>query len=280
MAVLTPSGTTGFNIEAWQRKFEFATYQRMKWLKTIDEGDRPLNLLHIRRNARVPGTVLAQSDAGTTLTYSTIAAAAVTATPVGNYVAAAWSKNEGSQVEANLDAEARANIEAALAEATEQSGLTTVATLTQSMSQPEVDGPMWRKASGRLMGNTNGMAGPGETEPVYAVFSHTQLPGLGGIPEFNNAEIRGDDETPYVKGIWMRGGGATLLMSTVVYSDANGWHNVIFVPSAFVVAWNVRSDVSVQDLELQHRVIAYNNVAIGIKNDLRALDMRTTTSGL
>lgn len=277
---LVPGTHTGWNIEKWQRTVEAATYQKMVMIPIIDEGDRPFGELNIRKHARVSSSGLAQTDTGTGLTYSVIIGTPVAVTPAGNYVAAAWSENEDAQVDLNLDSEARGNLEGALAESSDQSVLANVATLTQNMSQADVDAPMFRKAFGRLAGNTNGMAMPGGKATVHAIFSHTQYPNLGNIPEFNNAEVRGGSETPYVTGIWMKGGGVMLHMSTVVDDDANGWHNVMFLPSAFVVAWNKKTLVRTQIDELEHRVILYNNFGSAIKHDLRAIDLRTTASGL
>lgn len=280
MAVLTPGGTTGWNYQRWQRTIEAATYQKMVFIPVIDEGDRPYNLLNIRKHARVAASVLGQSADGTGLTASTIIGTPVTVTPAGNYVMAQWSENEDAQIDINLDSESQGNIEQALAESTDQSALANVATLTQIMSQAAVDGPMFRQAYGRLMGNTNGLATPGAEPQVYGVFSHTQYPALGTINEFNNAEVRGGSETPYVKGIWMRGGGVMLLLTTVVTQDANGWHNCLFIPSAFVVAWNVRSRIKRQDFELTNKVIVYNNLGSAVQHNDRAIDMRTTASQL
>lgn len=280
MAVLTPGTTTGWQIDKWQRTIEEATYQRMKFIPVIDEGDRPFNTLHVRKHLRVQGTTLGQSSDGTGLTYLTIIGTRVDITPVGSVVPVAWSENMDAQLDVNLDAEAAGNIEQALAELTEAAALANVQTLTQAISQPDVDGPMFRRAYGQLMGNTNGMAEPGGDVQVYGVFSHTQYPNLGNIPEFNSAEIRGDSENPYIKGIWTRGGGVMLLLTTVVANDGTAWHNCLFIPSAFVIAWNRRSSLIRDRAELQSRVIAYNNVGSGVKNDLRALDMRTTNNPL
>jgi len=280
MAVLTPGGTTGWNSQKWQKFFEKATYQRMKFIPVIDEGDRPFGLLNIRKHARVTGTTLSQSADGTALPYLTIIGTPVTVTPVGSVVPVAWSENEDAQIDGNLDAEAAGNIEQALAELTEAAALANVGSLTEILAAPDVDGPMLRRGYGQLMGNTNGLAEPGGDTQVYGVFSHTQYPNLGLIPEFNNAEIRGDSENPFVKGIWTKGGGIMLLMSTVVLNDGDGWHNCLFVPSAFVIAWNARSKIVRDRAELQQRVIAYNNVGSAIKHNLRALDMQTTNNPL
>jgi|SRR3990172_7676184 len=282
MAVLTPGGTTGWNLEKWQKTIEEATYQRMKFIPVIDEGDRPYNLLHVRKHARVAGSTLGQSATGasSTLTFLTIIGTPITVTPVGSIVPVAWSENEASQIDVSLDADSAGNIEQALAELTESTALANVAALTTSISAPDVDGTLLRRAYGQLMGNTNGMAEPGGDMQVYGVFSHTQYPNLGTIPEFNQAEIRGDSENPYVKGIWTKGGGIMLLLSTVVFSDGTSWHNCLFIPSAYVIAWNTRSKLIRDRDALQSMVIAYNNVGSNVKNDLRAIDVRTTNNPL
>ncbi len=280
MAVMTPGGTTGWNIQKWQRTIEGATYQKMVLIPVIDEGDRPLNTLNIRKKLRATGNTLGQSDVGTTLTYSTLTDTPVTVTPVGSYVAAAWSQNQQSQIDVAMDDESRGEIEQALAELTDTNACAAIVSLTTVMSQAEVDGPMLRKAMGRLMGNTNGVAMPGGPSQIYGIFSNTQYPALANIEEFNRAEVRGDSENPYVKGVWTRGGGIMLLFTTVITQDTNGWHNALFIPSAFVVAWNTRSLLKRQDLELQERIIAYNNVGTAVKHNFRAVALRTTTSVL
>jgi hypothetical protein len=209
-----------------------------------------------------------------------MSATPITLTPAGTYLMVQWSENEDAQIDFSLDAEARGQVEEAMAEASDQSALASVASGTQVLSAASVDGPMIRQAYGRLMGNTNGMATPGDSPQVYGIFSHTQYPNLGTIPEFNSAEVRGDSENPYIKGIWMRGGGVMLLMTTVVTQDANGWHNCLYIPSAFAIAWNKKTELQSQKFELTHKVIAYNNFGTGIKHDLRLIDMRTTASGL
>lgn len=277
---LTPGGTTGWNSQKWQKYFEQATYQRMKFIPTIDEGDRPFGLLNVKKHARVSGATLGQSDDGTGLTYLSIIATAITVTPVGSVVPVAWSQNEDAQIDGNLDAESSGNVEQALAELTETTALANVSTLTKAISVASVTGPVLRRAFGNLTGNTNGMAEPGGQVQVYGVFSHTQLPALGDIPEFNQAQVRGDSENPYIKGIWTRGGGIMLLFTTVVAMDDNGWHNCLYIPSAFVIAWNARSKIVRDSAELQKRVIAYNNVGSSVKHDLRAIQIITTDNPL
>ncbi len=277
---LVPGTHTGYDIDKWQRTVEGATYQKMVFIPTIDEGDRPLNLLHIRKHARVTGQELSQTAAGTSLTYAVLTGTPVTLAPTGSYIAVAWSENMESQIEFNLDSEARGELEQSLAELTETNQLANVNTATQTISGASVDATILRQAVGRLIGNTNGVAFPDGKPMIHGVFSNTQYPALVAIPEVNSAEARGDSENPFVKGIWVRGFGFMLNISTVVEQDGSGWHNPLYVPSAFVIAWNVRTRLKRQDDELENRLILYNNVAGAVKHDLRVLDVITTASQL
>lgn len=278
---LTPSGTTGWNRETWQDTFEGATYQRTVHIQTIDEyPGKVLNLGHVRKHGRATGTTLAQNAEGDSLTASDITGTPITLSPVGRYVYVNWSENEAAQVERDLDAEAAGNIEQALAETSDAASLSTASTLTQIMSQAAVDATMFRQAYGRLIGNMNGVAMPGDGPRVYAIFHNTQYPALMNIPEFTEAQVRGDEENPHVKGIWGRGNGVQLMLSTVVLQDANGWHNILYVSSAFKIGWNVRSRVKRQDLLLNNRIVTFNNFAVTVQHDLRAIAMRTTASQL
>ncbi len=280
MAVLQPSGTTGFNRQTWADTIEATTYQKMVATPTIKEyPGRILNTGNVRKQARATGATLAQSAEGLTLQYDTITGTPITITPVGRYVAVAWSENEDAQVEANIDRIAADNIEQALAEITDTACLAVVTSLTQTMSQASIDAPMFRQAVGRLMGNMNGAAMPGD-DKIMAIISHTQYPNIMQIPEYTDAQVRGDSENPHVKGIYGRGGGIQIMYSTVVAQDANGWHNPLYVREAFVVGWNTRSRIKRQDIELQNRIIVYNNCGFSVQHDLRAIDLRTTASGL
>jgi|SRR6185369_5830284 len=278
--ILTPSGTTGFNRQTWADTIEGTTYQKMVAIPSFDEyPGRILNQGNVRKQGRTAGQTLGQSAEGTSLTSGDITGTPITITPVGRYVAVYWSENEDAQVEANLDRVAADNIEQSLAEVSDTAALATATSLTQTMSQASVDAAMFRQAVGRLVGNMNGAVMPGD-DSIMAIFSHTQYPNLMNIPEFTDADVRGDSENPHVKGIYTRGGGVKVMLSTVVAQDANGWHNILYVRKAFVVGWNARSRIKRQDIELQNRIIVYNNFGVSVQHDLRAIDLRTTASGL
>lgn len=275
--IIVPGTHTGWSNEVWERGFEEATYQRQKLIPVIDEHERLYSLLHVRKAARLVGSTLSQTSDGTGLNYLNPIDTPVTLTPIASVVPVGWSINEEVQIDVNLERVAPA-VEQALAELTETTVATNAASFTNVLSAADVSANMLRKAYGILMGNTNGLATPGGQETVYGFFTHTQYPVLGDIPEFNQADIRGDSENPYVRGIWTKGGGIMLLMSTVVYNDGSAWNNLLFHPSAIGISWNKRSMVKKDDAELQERRIAYNNVGSGVIHNLRAVLLKTTNN--
>lgn len=273
--VLTP-GSNHFNYEVWQLTVEDATYQKQLFIPKIDEILRPYSKAHVRKYARMASVPLASTSVGLSLTYQDPLGTEITLTPTGNYVATAWSDNEAASDNVPLDSDLASEMERALAEASDQSALLQVASLTQFRGNgaADADAALVRNSLALLTTNTNGMFVPGQ-DTFYMILDSSQYSAAMSIPEYTNAQVRGDGENPNVKGIWAKGGGAMLSFSTVVAVDANGAHGVMFVPSAFAIGWNKRSQIKRQDLELQNRLILFNHFGVTIKHDARAVDLRT-----
>jgi hypothetical protein len=280
--IIVPGTQTGWNEQMWVLKFERATYQKQKFIPTIDDYGRPYATGNIRKKARVTGQALASTADGTGLVYSNMVDTPVTVSATGNYVAVGWSWNEEQVLRNNLDQETAGDLESSLAELSEQSALTSVQSLTNIMSQADVDASMVRRAVARLATNTNGYALPGDsgTPTIYGIFTTKQMPNLVAIPEVNSAEMRGDSENPYIKGVWVKGFGFMLMLSTVIANDANGDHNCVYIGEAFVIQWNKQNQVIRDGAELQKRIICANHFGTGVKHNTRALGVRTTASAL
>lgn len=279
--VVTPSGTTGLNIEAWLPTVEAPTFQGTEFINSIREfPGKMLNLAHVRKFARMLGSTLAQSADGNGLTPLDPTATPVTWSPVGRQLQCAWSANEKAQIDLDLGGGLARVMEDGMSETLDSAGLAAVTSLTQTMSQSNPDASQWRQAVGRLMTNTNGQYGPGRPGEIKAIFATTQYPAVMGIDEFTHADARGDSESPLVKGIFLKGGGINARFSTVVTSDANGWHCPLYVEDTFMIGWNQRTVGYSEQVELLFRITLYANMGVSVIHDLRGIDMRFTASAL
>jgi hypothetical protein len=279
--VVTPGGTTGHNVSKYSREIRGGTYQYLVAIPKFDDEEKPNTSLIIRKFARVLSTATASTFEGDVLTASNPVATPVTLSAAGNYIYIQWSANQRAQLDQDFSPPMRAQLNLAMAEGSDQILLANVASFTQIMSQASVDGPSFRQALARVAANTNGVTIPGGGGPkTFCIFSVTQMSNFGNIPEYNNAQVRGDSQNPYVTGVILQGSGAQLDFSTVIAQDGNGWHNFIGISEAMAVAWNEHTQIDEQQLLLQMRLVAFNNFASGVVHDLRGLDYRTTSSGL
>lgn len=282
MAVHTPQGTTQYNITTYARTIAGATYQKMVAIPRFDDEGRPLGSLVLRKHVRMTAASLSQSDDGSSLNATTMADTPVTLTPAGAYLMVAQSENEWAQLDFDLSAEARDQQTQAMAEYSDTAVLADVASFTNNLTTTKVDGPSWRQVLGRVGNNTYGVAvaGYAGSPEVFGIFTMTQLPAWGEIPEYNQANLRGDDQNPYVTGVQLKGSGASIYFTTAVAQDGNGWHNFVGIGEAIAVAWNKHTQIEDQKYNLQRKVIAFNNFAHGVFHNARGFDWRTTASQL
>lgn len=280
--VLTPSNTPNINIESWAATVQGATYELMATVQRITEYPvRLLNLGHVRKFTRATALTLAQGADGDSLTASDIADTTVTITPVGRYVYVSWSENEDAQEDINIDSEAAAQIEQAIAEATEAAALALATSFTNSVSDTAITKTLVNQAMGRLVGNTNGAYKPGKST-FYLAYSNTQFPSIMNIDEYARADAAGQVNSPSanITGVVSKGSGIDMYMSTVVTADVGGWHNLLYVEPAMVAGWNVRTRIKRQDYLLNNRVMVYNNVGFAVQHNARAVQVISTTSAL
>lgn len=275
--VIVPGTQIGWNRIAYASgPFERATYQNQILVPIVEDGERLLGSMVIRKHQRVTGAVLAQTSDGTGLTYVNPIGSPVTVTAVGYTVPIAWSENEETQVDANMDQESGAAGSASMAELIEAAVAANFQSGTQIITNPTLDAPTMRAATTKLGINTNGMGMVGSGKTIYGYFSINQLQYVTAIPEFNSAEARGDSENPYVKGFVSKANGIVFNYSSVVAQDGSGYHNAVFLAEALTVRWNNRSRIKRQDQELQNRWIAYANLGSAVVHDLRMVVIRTS----
>lgn len=279
------AGTSGGSlpIKTWAKTIEKPIYERAKFMPLIDTGPRPYELGYVRKFDRYTYNTLSNSSTVPTkgnLTWNAGNASRVEVTPAGIYCAVGYSENQKQYVEQDMGGEIRPGIEACLAEGADAACLANVASLTNVYggTTTHLSASALRTLVAALDINSNGGARSGE-DMIYGVFSPAAKPGLLAIPEVANADYRGDDENPNVRGTIVKAMGLNLRFTNAVYdAGGNGAEGVIFIPSAFVVEWNQRPMVKTQEDGLEYELIGYMNLGSAIKWDERAYCVRTVNS--
>lgn len=281
------TGTSGgsLDLETWMRTIEHPISEKAVFWPLCDKGDRPYSAEYVRKWDKYTSNTLTDGAAATyaiasALTWNAGNTSRVTITPAGIYCAVGYTENQKQYVEADLDGGIRTGIEDCLAEGADAACLATVPSLTAVYggSTTHISASALRTLGAALDVNSNGGARTGEGM-VYGVFSPAAKPGLLAIPEVANADYRGDSENPNVRGTVVKAMGLTLRYTNAVYdAGGNGAEGVIFIPSAFVVAWNQRPTVIKQQDGLEHELIGYMNLGSAIKWDDRAYCVRTVNS--
>jgi len=250
----------------------------MQWVPRTSDVTRPYSQGHISKFARLTGNALGSTASGlaASLLFENPDGGEATLTPGTNYVATARQFGEDVMNPYNLDGSLPDEMENALAELTEIAGMANIASLTQFRGGPttNITAAEIRAALSLLGRSTNGQYAVGDAT-IYGILDWSQHQHLMSIPEYTNADIRGDSENPNVRGMWSKGGGVMMMLTTACTVDANGTHGCLWVPTAFGTGWNARSQVMKQDDGLQKQIIVVNNVGFTVRQDLRAVGLRT-----
>jgi len=285
MAVLTPGGTTQFNLQDWAATAAGATHQKEVFNPTIYRyPGKIFGQGNQRKWERADLTEfgsgnLSTNDGSNLTSVSTMIGTPATITPVHRYIKTAWSEAEQAQIDIALRSGLPDEMEKCMAEGHDAAGLVNVASLTHVTTNAQVDAGIWRRVVSALMGYTNGEAMPGDSEKILGVFSHTAYSFLQNIEEFTHADVRGDSEDPLVKGIYTRGGGVNVRYSTVVYNDGSAWWNVVYVKEAFMIGWNLETHLTEDMNDLQRKLLLSSNMGVAVLNNNRAVAVKTTDDG-
>lgn len=279
------AGTSGGSLDltTWMRTIEHPISEKAVFWPLCDRGDRPYAGEYIRKWDRYTAQTLSDSSTVPTrgnLTWNSGNAARVLITPAGIYCAVGYSENQKQYVEADLDGGVRTGIEDCMAEGADAACLATVPSLTNVYGDQNasISASVLRTLVAAVDINSNGGARVPDAM-VYGIFSPAAKPGLLAIPEVANADYRGDLETPNVRGTIVKAMGLNLRFTNAVYDGGgNGAEGVVFIPSAFVVAWNQHPIVERQKDGLEYELIGYMNLGSQIKWDERAYCVRTKNS--
>lgn len=277
--VMTPSvhGGNAFR-QIWSKTIHGALYERWRAINRWRTYEPVEGQLTVRLYQRATALALAASSDGTGLSASNIIGTPVTLSPGAIYCLLEYPRHFRSRLDYSPGSRMTQEIENAMMEDTEATALTAVSSLLYGHDAlGGVSAADWRKAQGALRVNSRGMIQPGQTE-VYGLFHGLDYENISGIPEFVNAEIRGDGSSPHARGIFVKAQGVTFDYSTAIYVDpaTSARYNVIWHPDAFGIGWNEKTNVEEQTDEAQVRLLAFNDSGSGIVRHELAYRIRTS----
>ena len=271
---------------SWAKTVEVPAYEKMIMIPTLDEAGRPYGTQNIRywdtltatTKASTAGTSTALDITGMTINAGTPTVLTYTTTAV--YVAVGINRDLSDAVEVDLDPGARQNVEQCLADGCEAVITALVSNLTAGVGDAATVGSAAdvRKLVWQLR-----IASPavvvGERE-IVACLHPGAGDGLTSANEFMNAEVRGDAENPWVRGIFVKAFGTLFKFTTKMpTANGNGGEGAIYVPETFAVGWNQRPTMlAPQTSGLATFHIGYANLGGRVKWDSRGRFYRTIVS--
>lgn len=273
---ILPGTATGSYLvnEVWNRRIERNVYDRMDFANNIGARERLYNQLHLPKMSRFTYSTLAQGTFNTALTNSANSETEATLSPAGIYIQVVTDENQLSQGNLDFDSAFTAGVEDGLAEGIETltlANLSSLSTYQLGGAGASIDASTWRSGVGKIPKGARSKGQPGKAD-IHIILPTGQYANALGIPEFTNADMRGDGTNPNVRGIFVKGAGATLHLSNVLpTSSGTSKYGAIWIPEAFGISWNKRVSVQAQKWELQHKIIGYANFGSAIVWDNRAV---------
>jgi hypothetical protein len=234
--------------------------------------------LNIRKIKKQSATALANTVAGTGLTYAQNVEAVVTLTPTWIYAAVELNRQAYNQLDFNPDNDYRDMLKYAIAEYIDQAAGVLAASLstnTTGTSLASIDKGLILDTEQKLVISCKRKFKPGVT-PWYLKVAPTELKNLLNIFDLTADYVRGDAEKPLVSGWMSKALGAKIDETGNIYVASGITHNLAHIDQAFVKAYNEEPVVlPPQAVELVNRIIATCEFGVGEVFDEYAVDVQT-----
>ena len=282
----TPGDTGALLVnEAWQNTFEDAVYEEAKLYPVAVERERLYNKLHIRKLSTFSASSVASTYPSTPTTgiaYQANTEAEVQLTPTASLVALTVSQSQLAQMDISPMANWKRSTEQAMGQSIDLAWSTNASLLTTTRGAgagEDFTKALIASAIAALRASAKSEWDYPAGKPAYLGVHTSQVDDLLSIPEFMNANFRGDAANPNVKGLDLQALGLKFIVTGNVYVDGSNvaW-NPLFLPRAIGISFNQKTTVMEQIFELQHRIIAYANYGTAVVRDEFAVALKTNSS--
>jgi hypothetical protein len=258
--------------DVWRPSMGLTTTEESVLADKVEDGNEGVEKiagkLHIRKLGTFGRTTLADGTGtaavGTGLTYQGQDETETTVVPKTVYTALEINKNVFSRMILNPRNGFRTQLAASLAEGQDAE----VAALASSFANylggaQDLDKGLLLACLGGFATRAKKMFKVGVTV-ADLVIHPSQIQFLLDIPEITNAQIRGDDQNPNVKGWVWTAWNLRLNETGNVLQSGGLTYNPLFLRPAMVLGYNQKPDFLVQEYELVERIIAWMELGAGL----------------
>jgi hypothetical protein len=286
MAVITTTHFTNFLETRWAPRLLLDTSEEMsianKFMTGADlDVDKVGNQLYVRKIAtkatnKVAGTVALDLAA---LTMESDTEVAVSMTPQFAYCAATISEQVKQRLMAYpaFEKAIRTQFLRSMSTTIDVDAGGLASDLSISVPDVNISAALIRDALGQLRANAQREYKTGKAGLAILRLHHSQQKHLYGIPEINNAELRGDSDNPNVTGLLVKAWGADVDITGNIESDGGNRQNMLFIKQAFALVYNAEPQlVAPQPTGIATFIGGFCDYAVGEIYDNYALRIPTT----
>jgi hypothetical protein len=148
--------------------------------------------------------------------------------------------------------------------------------LSNTVSDTNLSAALIRQALGTLRTNAQREYKTGKVGSAVLRIHPSQQQHLYGIPEINNAELRGDGDNPNVTGLLVKAWGCDVDISGNIESSGGNRQNLLFIKQAFALLYNAEPQLQAPYQDgLATVVIGFCDYGVVEVYDAYAVSVRT-----
>lgn len=267
--------------EIWKDEADILAYNRMKFANRLMGYDPLRGKLHVPKHDNLSRNTLADSAAGTGLTYSANVETEFTCTPSLTYCAVEVPKSTLARLRTDPGNWLKPSIEMTIAEGVDTSVATLIAALATWVAG---DGAtyfnenIFLDAYEQLVRGAKMYFDPGQSDPAFCLLPLNNTKQLLQVERITNSQIRGDNETPIVKGMVLNAFNTRFGMCGNLPNAGPGGlaYGVLFIPRGGAVSYNTEKSpaVTIQEIELATRFIGAVDFGSGAVRDQYMIPIR------
>jgi len=278
----TPTGAYKWMHEVWAPELDVLAYEAPVLFRRIKDVGPTGRIGHIPKFDNLTRTIISESLSGyvTGLTFVSNNESETTFTPATSVVPVELTKVVTARMAFDPKNDIRTAIDALILQSIDADVLALAKNLTTNTAgdpAANLGKGDYLDAYQQVTGGAKQYAEPGSGEVICVVYNK-QVDDLLNIGDFTSAQIRGDSSNPAVSGWVAKAFGVEFMESTSVDITAGSAANVMLVPRAMGIGFNIRPTIIAESYQIWDRIIAYADYAVATIRDQYACKMPSLSS--